>query len=63
MAGSGINHSGFTTLRFSIVKPNLLAYADDPFLPWVEQEAVATNLTAELHKFTDRNIGHLKNFL
>ncbi len=27
---------------------------DDPFLPWEEQEAVATNLMAELHKFTDR---------
>ncbi|XP_044146613.1 serine hydrolase RBBP9 [Bufo gargarizans] len=32
---------------------------DDPFLPWSEQQAVADNLNAELHKYTDR--GHFQN--
>eukprot|EP00882_Tetradesmus_deserticola_P007770 GHRQ01008180.1.p2 GENE.GHRQ01008180.1~~GHRQ01008180.1.p2 ORF type:complete len:188 (+),score=108.91 GHRQ01008180.1:213-776(+) len=31
---------------------------DDPFLPWSEQQAVADNLSAELHKFDDR--GHFQ---
>ncbi|XP_073413547.1 serine hydrolase RBBP9 isoform X2 [Dendrobates tinctorius] len=32
---------------------------DDPFLPWHEQQTVADNLGAELHKYTDR--GHFQN--
>ncbi|KAM4772529.1 serine hydrolase RBBP9 [Rhinophrynus dorsalis] len=32
---------------------------DDPFLPWNEQQEVADNLSAELHKFSDR--GHFQN--
>uniref|UniRef100_A0A8C5PBW6 RB binding protein 9, serine hydrolase n=1 Tax=Leptobrachium leishanense TaxID=445787 RepID=A0A8C5PBW6_9ANUR len=32
---------------------------DDPFLPWSEQQEVADNLGAELHKYTDR--GHFQN--
>ncbi|XP_053315822.1 serine hydrolase RBBP9 isoform X2 [Spea bombifrons] len=35
------------------------ASTDDPFLPWSEQQAVADNLAAELHKYTDR--GHFQN--
>ena len=34
----------------------LFGSTDDPFLPWKEQEEVATGLGAELHKFDDR--GH-----
>lgn len=32
---------------------------DDPFLPWEEQQEVADELKAELHKYTDR--GHFQN--
>ncbi|KAM8945480.1 serine hydrolase RBBP9 [Pelodytes ibericus] len=32
---------------------------DDPFLPWNEQQEVADNLGAELHKYTDK--GHFQN--
>ncbi|CAH2253206.1 hydrolase RBBP9 [Pelobates cultripes] len=32
---------------------------DDPFLPWSEQQEVADNLGAELHKYTDQ--GHFQN--
>uniref|UniRef100_A0A8C3XNU2 RB binding protein 9, serine hydrolase n=1 Tax=Chelydra serpentina TaxID=8475 RepID=A0A8C3XNU2_CHESE len=35
------------------------ASTDDPFLPWSEQQAVANELNAELHKFTDR--GHFQS--
>ena len=34
----------------------LFGSTDDPFLPWKEQQEVATGLGAELHKFEDR--GH-----
>ena len=34
----------------------LFGSTDDPFLPWKEQEMVATSLSAELHKYNDR--GH-----
>jgi len=34
----------------------LFGSTDDPFLPWSEQNEVATNLDAELHKYKDR--GH-----
>ena len=34
----------------------LFGSTDDPFLPWSEQETVATSLGAELHKYEDR--GH-----
>ena len=34
----------------------LFGSTDDPFLPWSEQETVATSLKAELHKYEDR--GH-----
>ncbi|KAM9156029.1 serine hydrolase RBBP9 [Pangshura tecta] len=32
---------------------------DNPFLPWSEQQAVASELNAELYKFTDR--GHFQS--
>ena len=35
---------------------HLFGSTDDPFLPWSEQETVATSLKAELHKYEDR--GH-----
>ena len=34
----------------------LFGSTDDPFLPWKEQEMVATSLGAELHKYENR--GH-----
>jgi len=37
----------------------LFGSTDDPFLPWSEQNEVATNLDAELHKYEDR--GHFMN--
>ena len=34
----------------------LFGSTDDPFLPWAEQQTVASSLGAELHKYEDR--GH-----
>ena len=36
------------------------ASKDDPFLPWEEQEEVATNLNVELHSYEDK--GHFMSF-
>jgi len=50
--------------RWELAKSNcgfivLFGSTDDPFLPWSEQETVATSLDAELHKYEDR--GHFMN--
>merc|ERR1712098_155553 len=58
--------SGYFTdeWRWEAAKANcgfivLFGSTDDPFLPWSEQETVATSLEAELHKYEDR--GHFMN--
>ena len=50
-----LGNTFITTSGFII----LFGSTDDPFLPWSEQETVATSLQAELHKYNDR--GHFMN--